>query len=633
MRNLIIGTAGHIDHGKTTLIKNLTGFDTDTLPEEAKRGMTINLGFAYYTLPSEKKVGIIDVPGHEKFIKNMVAGASGIDFIMLVIACDDGIMPQTIEHANICKILGVQKGIIVLTKRDLASEEKIVEIKKDIKEVFENSFLETLPIVEVSSKSPESYKNLKTILNTELEKINLENKNENEFRMAVDRVFSVKGFGTVVTGTTISGIITEGDTITLYPNKTLHKVKGIQNHGIKMTSLDAGNRCALNLGNLEVQEVKRGDIISKNKNLDMSNRVDCIFTLLNDKNKVKNNSRIRLHIGTTEVIGRIKLLIEDEITTSKPTYVQLELEENIVAVYGSIGVIRNYSPLDTIGGIKILNPCGTKTKKRNLEYIERLEALAYGDKNSKIISLLKSKKLTFLTLHDIIKEIGEDIKELEIQNLVINKELISLENLDSKRYISMAEFTKISESIKLLLEDFHNKNRLKKGIQRSELKSKLFNSLSIKEFNSIVNNLQNHLLNVENDIISLKDYKIKLSKDEKKLKDEILTIYKQFEFAPNALDRILETMEKNKKIEFIKLHEFLLESGFLISLGQNIYIMRGFFLEAEKRLRDFISLNNKITLKEFKDILEISRKEALIILEKFDTIGITKRIDDYRVLK
>ncbi|MGL6063638.1 MAG: selenocysteine-specific translation elongation factor [Fusobacteriaceae bacterium] len=633
MRNLIIGTAGHIDHGKTTLIKNLTGFDTDTLPEESKRGMTINLGFAYYTLPSEKKVGIIDVPGHEKFIKNMVAGASGIDFIMLVIACDDGIMPQTIEHSNICKILGVEKGIIVLTKRDLASNERVLEIKEEIKEKFKDSFLGTLPIVEVSSKSSESYENLKNVLNQELENLSLENKNETDFRMAVDRVFTVKGFGTVVTGTTISGIINEGDTITLYPNKTIHKVKGIQNHGVKMLKLDAGNRCALNLSNLEVQEVRRGDIISKNKDLDISSRVDCIFTLLNEKNKIKNNSRIRLHIGTTEVIGRIKLLMDDEITTSKPAYVQLELEDSIVAVSGSIGVIRNYSPLDTIGGVKILNPCGTKTKKRNLEYVERLESLAYGDKNSKIVSLLKSKKLTFLTLQEIIKEIGEDIKEEEIQSLVENKEVIFLENLDLKKYIATTEFSRVSELVKKLLEEFHEKNRMKKGIQRSELKNKLLNSLSIKEFNSILSNLQNELLDVENDIISIKNYKIKLSKDEKKIKDEILTIYKEYGFAPESMDKILDKIEKTKKIEFLKLHEFLSDGGFLISLVQNIFIMRGFFIEAEKRLRDFISLNQKITLKEYKDILDISRKEALIILEKFDVLGVTKRIEDYRVLK
>ncbi|MGL5123201.1 MAG: selenocysteine-specific translation elongation factor [Fusobacteriaceae bacterium] len=633
MRNLIIGTAGHIDHGKTTLIKNLTGFDTDTLPEESKRGMTINLGFAYYTLPSKKKVGIIDVPGHEKFIKNMVAGASGIDFIMLVIACDDGIMPQTIEHSNICKILGVQKGLIVLTKRDLASDEKVLQIKKEIKEIFQDSFLKNLPIVEVSSKSLKSYENLKTILNQELEKINLENKNENDFRMAVDRVFTVKGFGTVVTGTTISGIINEGDIITLYPNKTTHKVKGIQNHGIKIISLDVGNRCALNLSNLDVQEVKRGDIISKNKNLDISNRIDCIFTLLNKKNKVKNNSRIRLHIGTTEVIGRIKLLMEDEIVTSKPTYVQLELENNIVAVCGSIGVIRNYSPLDTIGGIKILNPRGSKTKKRNLEYINRLKTLAYGNKDSKIISLLNSKNFLFLTLQEIIKEIGENIKEDEIQNLVINKELIAIESSDLIKYLSATEFKRISELVKKLLEEFHEKNKMKKGIQRSELKNKLFNSLSTKEFNSIISNLQNELLDIENENIFIKNYKIKLSKDEKKLKDEILTLYKKYEFSPENIDKILEKIEKNKKIEFIKLHEFLIDSGFLISLDQNIFIMRGFFIESENRLKDFLFLNQKITLKEYKELLNISRKEALVILEKFDALGITKRIENYRVLK
>ncbi|MGL6119172.1 MAG: selenocysteine-specific translation elongation factor, partial [Fusobacteriaceae bacterium] len=271
MRNIIIGTAGHIDHGKTTLIKNLTGIDTDTAPEEIKRGLTINLGFAYYTLPSGKKVGIIDVPGHEKFIKNMVAGISGIDFILLVIACDDGIMPQTIEHVNICDILGIDNGLIILTKRDLADEAQVEGIKKDITKTFENSFVAKLDIVEISANSPSSIENLKNILDQKLENIKFDSSEEqNNFRMSIDRVFSVKGFGTVVTGTAVSGMVKDGDEIILYPKKSVHRVKGIQNHGEKVSYLDAGNRCALNLSNLEVADTTRGDIISKDKNLILS---------------------------------------------------------------------------------------------------------------------------------------------------------------------------------------------------------------------------------------------------------------------------------------------------------------------------------------------------------------------------
>ncbi|MGL5055997.1 MAG: selenocysteine-specific translation elongation factor, partial [Fusobacteriaceae bacterium] len=410
MRNIIIGTAGHIDHGKTTLIKNLTGFETDTLPEEIKRGMTINLGFAYYTLTNGKKVGIIDVPGHEKFIKNMVAGSSGIDFVLLVIACDDGIMPQTIEHINICSILGVEKGLIVLTKRDLVSDIMVKEITEDIHEKFKGTFLTKLPIVEVSSKNLSSYENLKLVLNSELEKIELEAEEETTFRMSVDRVFSVNGFGTVVTGTTISGVVTEGDNVVHYPSKKQLKIKGIQNHGIKVSSLDAGNRCALNLQGVDISEIKRGDILSNDSQLCITDRIDCLFKLLNKGKKIKNNTRIRLHLGTTEVIGRMKILELDEISDSVPAFVQLELEHSVVALNGDVGVIRNFSPLDTLGGIKILNTNGTKVKKKNTEYLEMLNSLAFGNNAQKIITYLDSKKLSFPTKEKIEKD-------LQIQNL------------------------------------------------------------------------------------------------------------------------------------------------------------------------------------------------------------------------
>ncbi|MGL5963474.1 MAG: selenocysteine-specific translation elongation factor [Fusobacteriaceae bacterium] len=635
MKNLIIGTAGHIDHGKTTLIKNLTGFETDTLPEEAKRGMTINLGFAYYSLPNGRKVGVIDVPGHEKFIKNMVAGATGIDFILLVIACDDGIMPQTVEHANICRILGVDRGLIVLTKRDLASDEKVHQIKDDIKLVFKNSFIENLPVVEVSSKDPLSYLGMKNILNSELEKIGFKDENKKSFRMSVDRSFSVKGFGTVVTGTSISGVVNTGDTLFHYPSKKEIKVKGIQNHGISVDSLDAGNRCALNLHGIDKDEIKRGDIVSHDGTLHISDRIDAHFTLLNKDKKIKNNSRIRVHIGTTEVIGRMKLLDLDEITDSNPAFVQIELEEPIVAVAGDIGVIRNYSPLDTLGGITILNPLGTKTKKRNFEYLSKLHSLAYGDESEKIVSYLNSKKKASVSLADISRDLGIVIEPAVLNSLIEKQSIFLLDGI-SKKYISIATLNFWEEDVKNFLKNYHEWNTLKKGISKSEIKNRYFNNLHAKDFNAILLLMQDReILNFSEDIVYLKDFKPKLNKMQKIIKDDILTIYKKLGFAPDYLDKVISlnsNIIKNEK-EFLEVHNFLLDSNLLVSLGQNIYIMRGFFLEAEKILREFFLSHEKITLKEYRDLLNVSRSEALIFLDKFDSQGITKRVEDYRILK
>lgn len=635
MRNLIIGTAGHIDHGKTTLIKNITGFETDTLPEEAKRGMTINLGFAYYSLPNGRKVGVIDVPGHEKFIKNMVAGATGIDFILLVIACDDGIMPQTIEHANICRILGVEKGLIVLTKRDLVGEERVSQIKNDIKSIFKDSFIENLPVVEVSSKTPHSYIKMKNILNNELEKIQFKDENKKSFRMSVDRVFSVKGFGTVVTGTSISGTIKPGDTLFHYPSKQEVKVKGIQNHGISVDSLDAGNRCALNLHGIDMDEIKRGDIVAQDGKLYISARIDALFTLLNKDKKIKNNSRVRVHIGTIEVIGRMKLLEVDEIIDSTPTFVQIELEEPLVAVSGDIGVIRNYSPLDTLGGIKILDPQGVKTKKRSNEYLSKLKSLAYGNEDEKIVSYLNSKKKNLVPLEEIIRNLGVPIEKSTLESLLEREEIFILE-MNPEKYISKNSFQTWAEEVQNFLADYHEKNSLKRGVPKSEIKNKQFNNLQARDFNALLTLMEKmNILRISEDIISLIDFKPKLNRVQKIIKDDILTIYKKLGFAPDYLDRVVSgnsQIIKNEH-EFLEVHSFLVDSNLIISMGQNLFIMRGFFLEAEKILRDFLLNHDKITLKEYKDLLNVSRNEALVFLDRFDSVGITKRVDDYRILK
>lgn len=635
MRNLIIGTAGHIDHGKTTLIKNLTGFETDTLPEEAKRGMTINLGFAYYSLPSGRRVGVIDVPGHEKFIKNMVAGATGIDFILLVIACDDGVMPQTVEHANICRILGVERGLIVLTKRDLVGEERVEQIKKDIKSIFKDSFIENLPVVEVSSKNPDSYIGMKNILNSELEKIQFKDENKKSFRMSVDRVFSVKGFGTVVTGTSISGVIQAGDTLFHYPSRKEIKVKGIQNHGISVDSLDAGNRCALNLHGIDMDEIKRGDIVAQDGALHISDRVDALFTLLNRDKKIKNNSRIRVHIGTTEVIGRMKLLEIDEIVDSTPAFVQIELEEPVVAVSGDIGVIRNYSPLDTLGGIKILDPQGVKTKKRNIEYLSKLKSLAYGDEDEKIVSYLDSKKKTPVSLAEISRDLGISLEKTVLNSLVQREKILILEGTIEK-YISKNSFQTWGEEVQNFLKDYHEKNSLKRGVPKSEVKNKQFNVLQTRDFNTLLNLMEKReILVISEDIIHLTDFKPKLNKNQKIIKDDILTIYKKLGFTPDYLDRVISANSQTIKNEqdFLEVHNFLVDSNLIISMGQNLFIMRGFMLEAEKILRDFFQNHDKITLKEYKDLLNVSRNEALVFLDRFDSMGITKRVEDYRILK
>lgn len=581
MKNIIIGTAGHIDHGKTTLVKFLTGKNTDTLPDEKRRGITIDIGFSYLDLGNGKKAGVIDVPGHEKFIKNMAAGVSGIDYLILTAACDDGVMPQTEEHFKIAELLGIKQGIVVLTKTDLADEERIREVREQLKTLVKNSFLENAETAEVSIKNPSSYENLKNIIIKDINSLQISERENEPFRMYIDRCFSVKGFGTVVTGTSLAGKISVGDIINIYPLKIKSKVKGIEVHGEKRNSAEAGNRIALNLAGVEKSQINRGDIVSEEENFIESKRVDIMFTAL-EKISVKNNQRIRFHIGTKEVIGRIRFFGQDIVKEKGRYPAQLLLEENITGIYGEFGIIRNFSPLYTVGGVKILNISGEKVKRSSAEYIEKLLEL---DKTGKFSAQEKN---------------------------ILNSEY--LENI---------------------LEDFHEKNRLKRGVLRAELKNRYFPQESLHNFRNFIDeNINLGIIKsetvLEKEYISLKNFKIKLTKEEKQLKEIIFKKYKEQIFNFEKYENIKkQTADKNFDI----IHNYMAEENMIIFLGEDYWILRGYLAEAEKQIRDFLNKNGKITISEFRGLLGINRKSALLILEKSDSLGITERISDYRILK
>lgn len=628
MKDIVIGTAGHIDHGKTTVIKYLTGVDTDTLPEEAKRGMTIDLGFTYFELSTGDKIGIIDVPGHEKFIKNMVAGATGIDYILFIIACDDGIMPQTIEHADIINLLGIKKGVILLTKRDLATDERVEEIKTDIKSTFKNSIISQLPILEISSKSLESFTELKYFLEKDLASIKAKSETKKPFKLSIDRVFSIKGFGTVVTGTPAQGIVKKDDALTLYPKMIDVKIRGIENHGIKVDFLSSGDRCALNLSGVETSEIKRGDILAPKGSMFITSKIDCFFTLLKGKKSIKNNHRIRLHIGTNEIIGKIKLLGTDLLEGGNSSFIQIDLEKPLVCSTGEIGILRTYSPMDTIGGIKIISPLGQKTKRNNTSYIQSLKSLM-GENKEKIEEIIKNSSSNLITAKEVSIYLGKEITDDEI--IELNDNIIRFKISEESKYFHIKNYNFLKNSIQEYLEKFHINNSLKKGASRSEIKNKFFNAFKTKEYNIVLEDLQNDFLNVDKDSISLKSFSIKLSKENKVLKDQIFKIYKDFSFSPKSVQEIEENF-LNKE-EFYKLHNYMLDTEFMVPLTKNMYVLKGFFKEAEIRLRKHFAHHDKLDLSTFKTLLNTSRKFALLYLEKFDELEITKRIEDYRILK
>jgi len=625
MRNIIIGTAGHIDHGKTTVVKGLTGKDTDTLPEEKARGMTIDLGFTFFTLSNGRKVGIVDVPGHEKFIKNMAAGVTGIDLILFVIACDDGIKPQTLEHADIIKILGVKKGLILLTKRDLADEERAAQLKEDVRELFKNSYLENSKILEISTKDAQSFEKLKEVLEKEILEIE-ENRDEiKDFRLDIDKVFSIKGFGTVVTGTSKNSKISIGDSVMIYPQQKEVKIKGIENHGNKVETLEAGNRCALNI-NMDSKEIKRGNIISKKDSLIISNRLDCVFTLLKRSSNFKNNQRVRINIGTEELIGRVKIFLEDEILSGDKKYVQIELEKESAFSVGDIGIVRSFSPVETIGGVEIINIPKERVKRKDLKYLERLEILSSKNKYKKIESIVLNNENIFTDKESISLLLGEKISEKEMENSQ------NIEKISDNIYVNTERLENLKNKILEYIEQYHEKYPLSVGIKRSELKNRFFENFSIKVYNIALEYfIEKNIIEVSGEYISKKDFKIKLNKEQKKIKEDIFSYYKKNGFTPQKIEDTVKIF-KDETL-FAEIHSYMLYNSFLVELAEGNFMLKGFFLESEKKIKEYLEKNRRITLAEARDLLQINRKSILLILEKLDENGITKRVGEYRELK
>lgn len=612
-----MGMAGHIDHGKTTVVKYLTGVDTDTLPEEKSRGMTINLGFTQIKFDDGSRVGLIDVPGHEKFIKNMSAGVSGVDYLLMVIACDDGIMPQTEEHFQILKLFGVKKGIILLTKRDLVDEKRYEEVKKQCREYFKGSFLENSPLLPLSITDIESYNTLKNLLKEELKKIDLEER-ERYFRMDIDRVFSVKGFGCVVTGTVKSGKISVGDTLTIYPQNKMVKVKGLESHGEKKDSIGTGNRCAINLAGIESSEIKRGDIIGKS--LLTGDKIECKLTLLENSPKIKNNHRIRLNIGTDEIIGRVKIYEKNYILAGESAFVQIDLEEVLGGVLKERGIVRNYSPISTIGGIELLDFSKKEFNRKDTKQIELLKVLSQEDNEKKVEELIKIDR----ELEEIFSLFGE---EISLENLIETKKVFLLD----KKYIHKDILLEKISIIVDELEKFYSENRLVRGILKSQIKERYFKNYSLKDYNKFFDlDLVKEKITVVDELVALNEFKIRLNKEEKNMKEEIFSYYKEQKFNLKPYSHYLE-VTKDKNL-FEQVHRYMVEEGFIQYLEEEYYILNGYLKESAKLITNFLEKNGKIQVKEAKEVLNNSRDSSILILRKLDTLKVTKNIDGVRVL-
>ncbi len=633
-KEIILGTAGHIDHGKTSLVKAITGTDTDRLKEEKKRGITIELGFASLDLPNGQHIGLIDVPGHEKFIKHMVAGATGIDFVAMIIAADEGVMQQTIEHMEICSLLDIQHGLICLTKIDLVDEEWLELVLDDIKEFSKDTFLENAPVLPVSSHTgegiPELIKTLETISAVIPPRFA-----STIFRLPIDRVFTMKGFGTVITGSLISGQINVGETIMIYPTKTTSKVRGIQVHNKNTDTAASGMRTAINFQGLEKTSVKRGYVLGIPEKLKSSYMLDTTFHYLKtNKKPIKNRARIRFHSGTSETIGYLILLEKDEIKPGETGIVQIRLDTPVTCVKDDKFVIRRYSPVRTIGGGKILNPIPEKHQRFKSEIINGIKKIDENQIEDIISFHLDQAGYKGLNIKELIIMTNTSEKQLNksLVKLMSSQSIIQTSK-DNKIFIHKNFMDKIMDKALSNLKDYHSVNPLKEGMSKEELKSKLPVETDTKFFNLILIRLikENKIFQDKN-IVRLAKHSVSLAVDQKEVKKNILKELKESGLSPLGLAALCTKLkiENNLAKDVLMM---LVEQKTIIKIKEDLWFHHEPIDILKHNLINFLENNEEISTSDFKKMTGVSRKFVIALIEYFDTQKVTIRIGDIRRLR
>ena len=633
MKQIILGTAGHIDHGKTSLIKALTGINTDRLKEEQKRGITIELGFASVTLPSGQVLGIVDVPGHEKFVKNMVAGSTGIDMVAMVIAADEGVMPQTREHMEICSLLGISHGLLALTKIDLVDPEWLELVMEDIKDFTRGTFLENAPVVPVSAVKKEGLDRLLTTFDDLCETV-LPRSSGGLFRLPVDRVFTMKGFGTVVTGTLASGRISVGDSVMLYPSGVKSKVRGIQTHNQSVETAEAGMRTAINFQGLEKSSVQRGETLSWPGALINSYMLDISVNYLSgNKRPLKNRSRLKLHVGTREVMGNLIFPDRDELLPGEKTVGQFRLDSPIALVKDDKFVIRSYSPARTIGGGHVINPVPAKHKRFKADVIEGLKGLSektpeeiveYHARMSlhKGVSFDELKVMINLTEKPLLKVLGA----------LMSANAMALVDRENRIYVHRETLESLENQIADYLGKYHEKYPLKPGLPREEMKSR-FPVAGTKLVNMALNRLvKKNVIVTEEEMARLSNHKISLGGDQQVIRQSLLDAYVTSGLTPPYFKDLCGRMEVDHGVASDVLM-LLIDEGFIIKVKEDLYFHADPLNRFKDQLIEALMAKEEITTPEIKEIAGVSRKYLIPLIEYLDSKNITIRVGDSRRLR
>jgi len=628
MKHILVGTAGHVDHGKTALIRVLTGIETDRLAEEKSRGITIDLGFAHMNLPGGETVSIVDVPGHEKFIKNMLAGAGGIDLVLLVIAADDGVMPQTREHLGILQLLRAKDGIIVLTKCDLVDDEWQGLVCEDISGVVADTFLYDAPIACVSSHTGQGIDKLKQLINDKIERATAKNIAV-PFRIPVDRVFSADGFGTVVTGTLIEGSLKQGDEVGIYPGGANGRVRNLQVHSHQTEAAYAGQRVAVNLSGVRREDILRGQVLARVGTLQPTRMLDVKLSLLKDSpREIKSGSRLHFHYGTQTSLCKAALIDADKLSPGQTGYAQLRFAEEVAVKNGDSFVVRFYSPVETIGGGVVLNIAPKKHRKgRVAATIKSLEALEDGDMGTQICQAIVNQG-GIAQLEKLQKHFGLDdaawaheIDKLTAQSrisLLVEDSVID-ENYRETMGVAIAK----------LLSEYHQRNPLQRGMRKEELRSRVMPKEKLALFDAI---LKLYTLRVNDGYVALCDFEVSYTKEQSQIRDDIMFKLKEGAFVPPSIDELLAPHKKSKAAQAVL--DALLADETIISTELGVIFDYEIICQAKE---SFIDLSghgtDAVTLAQFRDKVQTSRKFALSLLEYFDRSGFTRKVGDSRVLR
>ena len=614
MKHVVIGTAGHIDHGKTSMIKALTGFNTDTLKEEQERGITVNLGFTYLKLNDDFKVGIIDVPGHEKLIKNMLAGVCGMDLILLTVAADDGIMPQTLEHMEIIKFLKVENVIVVLTKTDLVSAERIEAVKADVKKTFQLEHF-----VPFSVYQEETIESLRQVI---IQNIRLKDQTtEDAFRMPIDRVFNMKGQGVVVTGSALSGHVSVGDTLEVLPTKKAVRVKGIQAFNETRTQAHKHMRVALNLAGIKRQELQRGFVIATQETVFKSHIIDVKLTVSKHLTEpIRHLERVKFYYLSSEIYCRVKLLNRRDISEGETVYGQLLLDDGIYASKKDLGVLRRINPSSTIAGVEIINVFGAFVHRKDDTYATVLNLHEQEDKPQLIEQYLKNEP--FAKVSELKQKL--DLTDEDVNTFMLEQGVV----FHDQSCLTHSLFALYENKLTHVLETFHQENPHDIGMNKQLCQQALNIRISNKTFNAFIK--QTRKITSHEDKVKLSAFKLQYNEVDQNVILQIIKTLEADEFSPKKPHEII-TIINAPRTE--KLFYALLNEGKLVKIESDIVLTEHTFQTMRNKLDTFFSQHTILHIKDARDLLKTSRKYVVAYLEYLDKIGYTRRVENGRVKK